>query len=66
VEDTVNLPHRFPMKANLPTAEPEMLARWAFPSMGRSARARTNRNSSCTTARRMPTATFIGTALNKF
>ncbi len=29
-KDTVNLPHtQFPMKANLPTAEPETLARWA-------------------------------------
>ena len=29
-KDTVNLPRTgFPMKANLPTAEPEMLGRWA-------------------------------------
>src|SRR5213078_4688146 len=28
-KDTVNLPHTdFPMKANLPTSEPETLARW--------------------------------------
>ena len=28
-KDTVNLPRTdFPMKANLPTSEPEMLARW--------------------------------------
>ena len=28
-KDTLNLPHTdFPMKANLPTSEPEMLARW--------------------------------------
>ena len=29
-KDTVNLPRTdFPMKANLPTSEPETLARWA-------------------------------------
>ena len=41
-KDTVNLPRTgFPMKANLPTAEPETLARWA--EMGLYGRIRAHR-----------------------
>ncbi|MGE3511021.1 MAG: isoleucine--tRNA ligase [Vicinamibacterales bacterium] len=40
-KDTVNLPRTdFPMKANLPTAEPEMLSRWAAMDLYRRVRER--------------------------
>ena len=59
-KDTVNLPRTdFPMKANLPTSEPETLARWAamdlYGKIASTAGAR--RSSCCTTARRTRTAT---------
>ena len=59
-KDTLNLPRTdFPMKANLQTAEPEALARWAEMDLYgqiRAKRARGARSSSCTTARPTPTA----------
>ena len=40
-KDTVNLPRtEFPMKANLPTSEPETLARWASQDLYGQIRAR--------------------------
>jgi isoleucyl-tRNA synthetase len=59
-KDTVNLPRTdFPMKANLPTSEPETLARWAAMDLREDSERRKGRRSSCsTTVRRMPTATF--------
>ena len=62
-KDTLNLPRTdFPMKASLPTAEPQALARWR--EMGlyaqiRAAPSGRGRGSSCTTARPTPTATSI-------
>jgi isoleucyl-tRNA synthetase len=59
-KDTVNLPRTdFPMKANLPTSEPETLARWtAMDLYGKIRERRAGAPSSCcTTARRTPTAT---------
>ena len=60
-KDTVNLPRTdFPMRANLPTTEPQVLARWEADGLYariRERRAGAPRASSCTTARRTPTAT---------
>ena len=62
-KDTLNLPRTgFPMKANLPAAEPEALARWAAMDLYeqiRAKRAGRARSSSCTTGRRTPTARSI-------
>ena len=62
LKKTVNLPKTdFPMKANLPQAEPKMLERWEAENLYqqiREARAGHARSTSCTTARRTPTATF--------
>ncbi len=54
-KDTLNLPRTdFPMKANLPTTEPETLARWAAMDLYgkiRATPAGRARSSCCTTAR---------------
>ena len=60
---TVFLPKTdFPMRANLPEREPEILARWQEMDLFQRLRdgvARAGRNSSCMTARPTPTATSI-------
>ena len=61
-KETLNLPRTdFPMKANLPVTEPQVLARWAamdlYGKIQASGRARPS--SSFTTARRTPTDRFI-------
>ena len=69
-KDTLNLPRTdFPMKANLPATEPATIARWEAIGLYGRIRERAPRraaDSSCTTARRTPTAQIhIGHALNK-
>jgi hypothetical protein len=60
-KDTLNLPRTdFAMKADLVTREPERLKKWEAANLYaqiQAARASAPRNSSCTTARRLPTAT---------
>ena len=61
LKKTVNLPRTdFSMKANLPTLEPRLLAKWASSDVyGRIREARAGaRSTSCTMDRRTPTATF--------
>ena len=60
-KDTLNLPRTdFPMKADLVTREPERLKKWEAEKLYEKIQvARAGReNSSCTTARPLPTATF--------
>ena len=60
-KNTLNLPRTdFPMKADLVAREPERLKKWETAKLYekiQAARARQRKNSSCTTARRSPTAT---------
>ena len=60
LKQTVNLPQTgFPMKANLPQAEPKMLERWEQEDLYAADSRRPRRppgRTSCTTARRTPTA----------
>ena len=68
-KDTVNLPRTdFPMKANLPTTEPEALARWAAMDLYGKIRARRNGAPKFVLHDGPPYATgniHVGTALNK-
>ena len=61
-KSTVFLPKTdFPMRADLPEREPKFLARWQEMDLFKRLRddSKGRRNSSCMTARPMPTATSI-------
>ena len=69
-KDTVNLPRTdFPMKANLPTSEPETLARWAAMDLYGKIRARARRGAPKFVLHDGPPYAngniHMGTALNK-
>jgi isoleucyl-tRNA synthetase len=61
-DDTLNLPNTtFPMRANLPAREPEILKFWEDTDIYRGCRIKTRagRHLFCMTGLRMPMATYI-------